>query len=204
MHGIPCICWTASHRGRSATLDFMWRSLLALTLDLSSAHALVHVSQTLIGVKMYAGIILWCMACSVVISYVQEAFAAGRHVHSPLAVGGSSEGGRCQHMHAHGGGLHTLSVAGCPGVTAVGMLDLLKACSTSLTHINVSRTAVSSLQRVKWVRAAILSAIRAHSSFMSVRSFPWTRKWLALVTSESLPWSTLKACKECPSGRALL
>ena len=89
----------------------------------------------------------------------QDAFAAARHAHSPLADGSGSPGGHnLTGGSRHRPGLRSLSLDACSQVTAVGALEVLKACSHSLTTLNVSRTAVSSLQQSRWVRTAAFSS----------------------------------------------
>ena len=93
--------------------------------------------------------------------FLQDAFAAARQAHSPLAttvsVGQRDLSGSQQH-----GRLRSLSVAGCTEITSAGVLNLLKACSHSLTSLNVSRTAVSTLQQSRWVCAVAHVYINLH------------------------------------------
>ncbi|BDA46237.1 probable EIN3-binding F-box protein 1 [Coccomyxa sp. Obi] len=91
--------------------------------------------------------------------HIEDAFAAARHAHSPLADGFGSPGGHnLMGGFRHRPGLRALSVDACSQVTAVGALEILKACSHSLTSFNVSRTAVSSLQQSRWGALQSLTA----------------------------------------------
>lgn len=90
--------------------------------------------------------------------HVEDAFAAARQIHSPVPNGFGPPGRTFVGGVRHRPGLRALSVDACPQVTAVGALEILKACSHSLTSLNVSRTAVSSLQQNRWGALQLLTA----------------------------------------------
>jgi hypothetical protein len=79
--------------------------------------------------------------------YAQGSFAAAKQQHSLLDMSNPVSSRRA---------FQALSVAGCPQVTSMGVLELLKACSKTLVSLNVSRTGVSMLNLQKWVSAEAL------------------------------------------------